>query len=224
MNSVYYDLVFLLPGKQFHQTYIKSWTDTVTYLKDNQISFSYAIYYNPIISDTRNSLFTHDFIHWDKTVNVYSKTNAALFGNTMICQKVIMIDDDMVWSVNDIIKLIESPYDVTVGVYKFSNNINISIAEKSEMEFLLPKDIENRTEPFPIITSGLGFVACTYDILKQISLPWFSVISNQEEQNITTRGEDFIFFEKLRGINASIYCDPTIKLGHMKFVEWKVDV
>ena len=223
MNTAYYDVVFLLAGRQFHQSYLTSWTNTVTFLHNNNITFTWAALYNPIISDTRNLLLTHDFNAKEfKTGTLHQQTSQSLFNNSLMCQKVIMIDDDMVWTPQDIQKLIESPYDVTVGLYKLSTNAHVSVSVKNDKEFLLPEDLINYTEPFPVYTSGLGFVACTYDVLTQLVAPWFGLDIKLMDDSYTTRGEDFVFFNKLRGIGASVYADPTIKLGHMKYEMWEV--
>jgi hypothetical protein len=218
-KSLYADVVFLLAGKTFDLTYLSSWTNTLEHLRANNISYLWQGCYTPIITDTRNLLLGHDFLDHENNLEKGSNnelSHYSVFNNSVICQKVIFLDDDMVWTAEDIIKLLESPYDVTTGIYLLGNGKQLSVAITEKEDFLKPEEIKNYTEPFEIEVSGLGFVACTLEILKQLPVPWFALHQEKTENGFLHKGEDYYFFNRLKEIGASIYADPSIQLGHLK--------
>ncbi len=211
------DIVFLVPGKNFSQRFINSWTKTIIFLEENKYSYMFCFSYAPIISSVRNGLLGNLPL-LENVLNPY-ETPLEIFNNQVICKTVIMIDSDMVWGVEDIEKLIHSPYDVIVGPYVLTDKKRTSI--KLNNKFFNVDELIKFNEPFEIEAAGLGFTACKFEVLKKLSYPWFKtteIIYEYENGSRmgSTLGEDVYFFNQITAAGHKIYCDPTIKLGHEK--------
>lgn len=224
-NKDYADYVFLIPGKEFSKNFICSWTDTLVYLYENNYTFKVLFSYCPVISTLRNQMLSRSFLTGNNSSDVGSiSSSVSVFNNELFCKKIIFIDSDMVWKVEDIDRLIKSEYDVVAGLYTLSDGKTISAIKKDSDIFITKKELNKIKNPFPIKSAGLGFVACTYEILSQVEYPWFfnidDMVFNENENKYLpiTVGEDIAFFAKLSmlGDKYKIMADPLIKVGHEK--------
>jgi hypothetical protein len=211
------DVVFLIPGRQFSYKFLTSWSNTLIYLHDNNISYFYTFCYTPVVSSTRNHLLGKS--PFNISVTQTEDNYTTVFANEVICDKVIMIDDDMVWKPEAVEQLLNSPYDVTVAPYVLSDFETSSVRIKDK--FAHKDAIKEKTEPFPIESAGLGFTVCNYNVLQKLSYPWFLVeeLTRNDENGQGrggTMGEDVYFFNKIRDNGFTPYCDPRIKVGHEK--------
>ena len=217
LEAPYYDFVFLFAGRSFSSKFIKSWSETIIYLLQNNYSFLYNFQYTPIVTETRNLLLTASPLTIKPSYKNRHKTD--LFDNNLKCKKVIFIDDDMVWSVEDIHKLLHSEHQVINGIYMLTGNDFISILD--EKNRLLTKDyLDTKTEPFEVLSAGLGFTAIDFQVLQTLQFPFFNTfIEVREIDGIKTAlpiGEDFYFFSQIRSKGYKIMADPNIKLKHEK--------
>jgi hypothetical protein len=216
------DVVFLIPGRQFTQNFILSWSKTLSYLHDNNISYLYNIFYAPIVTSVRNALLGLCPIDTDDT---NSDPYVKPFNNQVKCKKVIFIDSDMVWKPEAIQKLIDSPYDVTFAPYVLSDNKTLSI--KVDDKFVKRDNYKHKNKAFEIQAGGLGLMACKLEVLQNIPYPWFALKDYIEEfdngiQRGAIVGEDVYFCQKLIDFGYKLHCDPTIEVGHEKQNIWKI--
>jgi len=72
----------------------------------------------------------------------------------------------------------------------------------------LPKD-----ELFQCFAVGTGCCMIQADVFKHIKKPWFTVVQSSEGQLLVT--EDVWFARNCFHSGVPVYCDPTIKCGHI---------
>lgn len=225
MNENIYEVeyVFCLPGRTFSSNFLTSWSNTLIYLMQNQISFIYCNFYTPILNYTRNSLirrFPGDY----KDLN----SNSVLpFDNRVKCKKIIFIDDDMVWTPEDIEKLIKSDKDIIGGFYKMNiNDPRGVLAASQNNESIYDRDIIGKTDPIKLTGIGFGLIAIKQDVFNNIEFPWFGTREtiNKDTGNVEIQSDDFYFCEKAIDSGYEIYGDPTIQLGHEKNKTLKIGV
>jgi hypothetical protein len=144
-----------------------------------------------------------------KNNNVY--LNTQLFSGTMTCKKVIFLDSDMVWTVDQFKKLMITDKDVLTGVYVMSNDTRVSVA--SSDAFMDIDEYQKQPDVFEVKWAGLGFVSCSFEALQKMQFPWFefSLLSNG-----VISGEDVYFFKKLTSLGYHAYCDKDLEVGHEK--------
>jgi hypothetical protein len=207
-NENYADLIFLFPGKTFSQDFIISWSSTMLYVLSKGLSFKYSILYTPIISDVRNSLLLSPMLE-----NNYVKTR-DVFSGKLTCKKVIFIDSDIVWSTDDIEKLIFTSQEFLSGVYKVQFKDYVSVL-KGPRQLMTVQELTEQEGLFEAYSTGFGFVSCSYNLLNTMKYPWFSV-ETYEDINEYMTGEDSFFCLKARSLGYKIMVDSKLRVGHLK--------
>jgi hypothetical protein len=217
MNKKYADYVFIIPGNNFSQEVVSSLIQTVAYMYEKQYSYLFLFGYSPIIQSIRNGLLSN-FTENGKIEN--NKIPVDIFNNELECNKIIFIDSDIVWTKEDLKKIIESDKDFIVGTYVLTDTVNSSVREINSEVFMTVNELKNKKEIFEIHSSGLGFMSCSFNAIKNIKYPWFDVeetiVSEGNKKYQKTIGEDIYFFNKIKNAGYKIFADPSIKVGHIK--------
>jgi hypothetical protein len=217
MNKKYADYVFIIPGNNFSQEVVSSLIQTVAYMYEKQYSYLFLFGYSPIIQSIRNGLLSN-FTENGKIEN--NKIPVDIFNNELECNKIIFIDSDIVWTKEDLKKIIESDKDFIVGTYVLTDTVNSSVREINSEVFMTVNELKNKKEIFEIHSSGLGFMSCSFNAIKNIEYPWFDVeetiVSEGNKKYQKTIGEDIYFFNKIKNAGYKIFADPSIKVGHIK--------
>lgn len=225
-NVLYYKYIFLLPGKSFSSSFLLSWSNTQAYLNNKKISYYFKFGYSPIIHSVRNNLMTSGYESKKKEITAET---TELFDNQITCQKVIFIDSDMIWDVSAIQKLLNSKYPVTTAPYVLTGG-NITSVSKDGL-FMTSSEVLSNTTPFEVTNSGLGFMAVDFNVLKKLDYPYFAspyipypfeYDKTKYNNPISVLGEDSYFCQKIIDAGEKIMCDPTIKVGHEKTVNYVV--
>lgn len=198
--------VFLLPGNSFSRQFLNSWSQTVATLSEMGVTFRWFTDYTPIVSLTRNRL-----LGYAGPTPVSGKLSTTVFQGELTCDKVIFIDSDIVWSFNDFIQLLSAGKDVVGASYVMANRY--SVAALQDPSTLNIHDLTG--DLIPVTSMGLGFVVCSFDVVKQMSYPWFSVVENEDGSRIT---EDVYFFNKVRELGYTPYLHSGVRVGHVKEV------
>ena len=210
-DKKYVDYIFLLAGKTFSSSFLTAWTETVNYLNKNNFTYKLAIVYSPIITVTRNTLignFPSKF--GDNTFSVIP------FNGEYTCKKVIFLDDDVYWKVEDLEILLKSDKEIISGIYLTVDQKTVALIGEDGNRLTLDQ-LKDKTEPFEVLAVGLGFFACTLNVLESIEFPWFDTPTQITEDNVGIVGsEDVYFCNKARDKGYKIYADPKLKIGHEK--------
>lgn len=213
------DVIFLFAGKKFSSNFVISWSNTLIYLHNKQISFLYAFGYTPIVSQVRNALLNFNFSYTKlRSINAY---NSSVFQNTAKSKKVIFIDSDMVWEVEAIDKLIHAEQPVIMAPYVLSDKSRVSV-RLGDKEWANVETIKNYNQTTKCLGGGLGFTACDFEVLTKLQFPWFAIPEHINGEVSEPYGEDVYFFDNVRKAGYDIYFDPSIKVGHEKSEIWTI--
>lgn len=218
-EKIEFDFIFLFPGKNFSINFINSWTNTMIYLYENGYTFASSFKYAPIVHEVRNQLVASK-IRTNKdqsSVIGNGRTNSQTpFSGSVTAKKVIFIDSDIVWSIEDLEKILHTDKDIMCGPYFLESGQDMCIVDKDGL-FMDMSKIKDKTEIFEILSGGLGFVSVNFEVLEKIKFPWFNTLYLTDEENgIQFIGEDTFFFYRAQEEGFKIYCDPTIRIGHEK--------
>jgi hypothetical protein len=213
------DYVFLFPGKNFSINFINSWTNTMIYLYENGYTFASAFKYAPIVHEVRNQLVASK-IHFEakQTSKIFNdRTNSQIpFSGGIEAKKVIFIDSDIVWNIEDLEKILHTDKDIMCGAYFLESGQDMCIVDKDGL-FMDMSKIKDRSDIFEILSGGMGFVSVNYEVLEKIGFPWFNTLYLKDEENgIQFIGEDTFFFYRAQEEGFKIFCDPSIRIGHEK--------
>jgi hypothetical protein len=210
-NVTEFDYVIIIPGRTFSSQTVLSLIQTTNYLKDINASFFVSIRYSPVISIVRNSLITQELFEGYEQYLLSPKT-VLPFGGKSKTKKIIMIDSDISWTVQDFKLLVENDNDITVAPYKLlSGFVSVGLSDGFSLK---DKDLLKYQNPFDVKVSGLGFASIKLDVFEKIKYPWFSVTDGDCIENAV--GEDVFFCRRAIEEGFTITCDPRIKVGHIK--------
>jgi len=203
------DFAFLLPGRNFSQYFLNSWTNTLLWLYENKYTFSYSSLYLSSLDMVRNNILSYppsSPIFGQPPIN-----DPRPFGGEIEPNRVVFIDSDMVWDIEALEKLLITDEDVLVAPYRVSpyNDKTVIMANN---HLYTAEDIKKLDSPIEVDMAGLGFTSCKFEVIQSMSYPWFYTTFSPEGIN----GEDYNFYQNAKKLGYKVVMDPSIKVGHEK--------
>lgn len=136
----------------------------------------------------------------------------------------MFIDSDMSFPIDGVDRLIERGENIIGGLY-FKRVVPIhpiiKIVRDNKITDMKFKEIPSFEKPFEVDAIGTGFLLINMDVFKKMEPPFFSHASpkefGMEEIPFPNNeiGEDVAFCLRAKKAGFKIWCDPTIKLGHI---------
>jgi choline kinase len=170
-----------------------------------------------------NCKFHHDFLITtnESLIQRARNTSVATFLKTDF-ERLLFIDADIEFSVNDIESLWNLDVDVAVAAYSMKRpDKPLSAWEDGKLV-----EIEGRTEPFEVDYAGTGFMMIKRKVFEDLQKA-HPELDHEEGKvgrchawfdcpiwNDTQMSEDYNFCRKFRDLGGKITLDPTIRLGH----------
>jgi hypothetical protein len=221
-------IVFALPGDNFSSKFLISWTATISKLWETRR-------YDIMISPATGSYVP--FVRMTTLgLDVLRGEDQKPF-NGQPFDIWITIDSDIIFTYEQVIKLIESTdeHPVVAGMYRMADLINYAFVkdwdetyfkEKGVFQFITPEDIEKWKKEtefkyFPVVYSGLGFMAIRKEVFDKIKYPYFDseilTIKNQDGTVIRDIcSEDVSLCKKITQSGYQIMVNTDIRVGHLK--------
>lgn len=132
--------------------------------------------------------------------------------------KVLMVDSDVVLNPDTLVKLLESPYDVTIGCTPRKNT------RTHEVELFKPADgdfkerytydeLEDLDMFFEVKGGGMGCVLIDMDFIKKhVPYPWFRFVLYP---NGSVLSEDLYFCHIAPQVGGTVGCRKDVRNGHL---------
>lgn len=173
------DILFCIPGNSFSDLFLQSWSGTLNLLANTGITWKLANGRGPELAGLRNSIATAD------------------------CEARIhfWIDSDMVWTPDDVVKLMQNEQDICSGVYKAHDNTWTHKADGEE-KGIVEADY-----------CGFGFVRYDTEILKTMDFPYFFY---HPAAKGGWDGEDVSWCKNAQRAGHKVYVDYDCRIGHEK--------
>jgi len=206
----HYNILIATPGNKMESEYVNCLVDTISYLHSNNISYKFINQYSSQVDAARESTIMNS-----RYLGAFNKS--PLHGEATY-DKIIWIDSDMGWTIEDFMKMYNSDKDIISGLYFSDHMVPMFTKESIDSMNLLNthKDI------FEIDYSGFGFICMKEGVFENIPRPWFGTefqkIKNDDgiEEIYIPWGEDYSWCVKAKKQGYKIYLDPTVKLSHYK--------
>jgi len=211
-------VIFCLPGKSFSSNYFNSWNATIAALNQHSISYAYSMIYDPVVYYTRNRILGGQ--------NTAGKTQRP-WQSTVEYDRMIWIDNDIVWTPNDVLALLAHDKPIVAGVYMMADGQNYPVVEHLDynhlatagvFQFMDKNAMAVKTQPFKASYTGFGFIAIQSGIIETMEYPWFQPRWVSDGQFHDFCAEDVGFCWAAQELGHDIWIDPTIRLGHEKTV------
>jgi hypothetical protein len=207
-------VLILTPGHSLVNNYVQSLTKTIEYLNNNGITWKWLNTYSSLVFNARETTISGD--------NNLNPEDIGPMHDMVTYDKMIWIDSDIEWSIEDFMKLYEAKQDIVSGVYLLANGETSTIVSADFPQGIPKKEINKLNDIFEITHCGFGFLAVKYGVFESIPRPWFTIINQplafKDGFNISL-GEDISWCMKASNSGHKIYCDPLVKVNHLKTVK-----
>lgn len=209
-------IMFCLYGKEFSSQFLISWSEIILQCILNN--------YRPLISMDYDK---NVFLSKNKILGGNILTNNAnqkVFQGSVEYDYVLMLDKSVVFTFNDLTKLIDSPYECTSGVYLLNNEytnvvskFNMDIyKEQNAINFVKYEDlikmdkIDNRYIKCEFVDNG--WLMFKKGALEKLDYPWFDY---KLENSINVFSDSYSFCKKLEEYNIDIMVDTNFKMAYL---------
>jgi hypothetical protein len=166
--------------------YVTSLVSTLNHLLPQGLTIKFGNGQSPLVAQARQSTY-----------------QAA---RQMHFERMVWIDSDISWQVDDFLKLISTNHDVLTGAYL--DELGRVVATRLDGDRVSLEQLEAQ-EPFEIAWCGFGFVSLSKDVVAALAEPFI-----REGEY----GEDIAFCKNARAAGFSVWLDPTIQVTHHKTV------
>jgi hypothetical protein len=221
-------IVFALPGDNFSSKFLIAWTATISRLWETRR-------YDIMISPATGSYVP--FVRMTTLgLDVLRGEDQKPF-NGQHFDVWITIDSDVVFTFEQVVNLIESTeeHPVVAGMYRMADLVNFAFVkdwnetyfkERGTFQFITPEDIEKWKKEtefkyFPVVYSGMGFMAIKREVFDKIKYPYFDsdILTITRDDGTVIRdicSEDVSFCKKITQAGYQIMINTDIRVGHLK--------
>lgn len=219
-------IIFCLHGTTFSSNFLLSWSMLI----DSCYKKNINIIISPGVSSARVTTLGYSSL---------GGKNQLPFQGKIDYDYIMFLDNDILFKPDDFFALLESPHDITSGMYMMQDSKTFATCVKYDtnyflnnghFEFITPNDVEeykktSDTKYMPIVYTGLGFTLIKKGVLEKLKYPIFYA----ELQTITSTdstkpdvidipSEDISLFLNLQKAGFTSYIDTSIRVGHEKLV------
>ena len=221
-------IVFALPGDNFSSKFLIAWTATISKLWETRK-------YDIMISPATGSYVP--FVRMTTLgLDVLRGEDQKPF-NGQHFDIWITIDSDVVFTYEQVEKLIESTdaHPVVAGMYRMADLVNYAFVKEWDeayfkangtFQFVKPEEIdmwknETNFKYFPVVYSGMGFMAVKKEVFDKIKYPYFDsdIITLRTDDGKVIRdicSEDVRFCKKITQAGYQIMVNTEVRVGHIK--------
>jgi hypothetical protein len=150
------------------------------------------------------------------------------FQGQMDYDVMMWIDSDILFKPEDLFSLLESPHDVTAGVYMMEDLQHFATVKewnkeffekKGAFKFLRPDDIIGSPQYMQVAYTGMGWMAIRKGVVEDLKYPWFhSDLEKVTDEIVDMNSEDVTFCKALWEAGHPIHIDTKIRVGHQKLI------
>ncbi len=214
-------IIFAMPGRTYSKEFLLSWSNLLFELIKNNIKPIISQQYSSVVHFARAKCLAGD---------VLKGKNQSPFQNNVQYDYIMWIDSDMVFDAKQFFALLESPYDVTSGMYLMEDMKHYPIVKDWNTDYFLKHGSfgfmtvdEVEKEPkvngkyIKVSYTGMGWMLIKKGVIDKIEYPWFwRPLENLGNDIIDANSEDVAFCRNLTDAGFDIMVDSTIRTGHQK--------
>jgi len=222
MDSPKKNVVIALPGKEFSGTFLMQWSESL--LKLSQLGYKIALTndYSAYVPFTRMMTLGLDTMRGNEQKPFDGKVEYDVW---------VTIDSDIIFKAKQLIELIEDTdkFPVISGVYRMSNSKYIAAVREWNLahfikngvyEFIDPETLDEDVKHHEVAYVGMGFMACTREVLEKIEYPYFNYPTEELQVDGKTISqvfsEDVSFSKRVTDAGYKIVINTDLRLGHEK--------
>ena len=209
-------IVFCMPGRTYSREFLLAWSDLLIQAtaKGHQCMISQQ--YSSVVHFARARCLGGD---------VLKGADQKPFQGQVEYDAMMWIDSDMVFKPEDFFNILESPHDVTAGIYMMEDLQHLAVVKDWDTEyfsktgtfkFLSPPDLENEPQYVPVSYAGMGWMLIRKGVLEDLKYPWFWSPLQQVGELVDMSSEDVALCKAMTAAGHQVYIDKTLRVGHQK--------
>jgi hypothetical protein len=218
-----YTIVFCLPGSTFSKEFLQAWSDLIFNLVclGHQVKLSCAYDANVYYSRAR-CLCTETL----------KGLNQKPFDGKLDYDYLFWIDSDVLFTSDQVLKLIAHDKDIVSGAYVMHDNNHYPIVVDMDNDFYLKnghyeflsrdqlKPLTEKGELFEAAYVGFGFMCVKKGVFEALTYPYFYPVQVTFGTDYLNEfaSEDVSWCVHVRNKGYKVFVDPTIIVAHQKLI------
>jgi hypothetical protein len=211
-------VIFCMPGRSYSREFLLAWSDLLMQASNRGHQVMISQQYSSVVHFARAKCLGGD---------VLKGSDQKPFQGQVDYDAMMWIDSDVVFTPDDFFALLDSPHDVTAGLYMMENLKEFATVKDwnedffiktGSFKFLLPEDVVGAPQYVPVAYTGMGWMLIRKGVVETIKYPWFwgnlQTIGSLSEMP----SEDVAFCKALTAAGHTIHIDTKVRVGHQKLV------
>jgi hypothetical protein len=220
-------VVFCMPGRTYSREFLLAWSDLLMQASTRGHQVMISQQYSSVVHFARAKCLGGD---------VLKGPDQKPFQGNVEYDVMMWIDSDIVFKPEDFFALLESPHDVTAGMYMMEDLQHFATVKEwnedfftktGTFKFMRPDDVIGTPQYVPVAYTGMGWMMIRKGVVETIKYPWFhsdlQTVGGAVLPDGTTgpvlvdmNSEDVAFCRALQTAGHQIHVDTKIRVGHQK--------
>jgi hypothetical protein len=218
-------VVFCMPGRQYSREFLLAWSDLLMQASSRGHQIMISQQYSSVVHFARAKCLGGD---------VLKGPDQKPFQGSVDYDVMMWIDSDIVFKPDDFFNLLESPHDVTAGMYMMEDLQHFATVKEWNEDFFLkngtfkfmrPDDIVGAAQYLPVAYTGMGWMMIRKGVVETLKYPWFhsdlqriNGVDSSTGPLVDMNSEDVAFCRALQAAGHTIHVDTKCRVGHQKLM------
>jgi hypothetical protein len=209
-------IVFCMPGREYSREFLLSWSDLLMQAtaKGHQCMISQQ--YSSVVHFARAKCLGGD---------VLKGADQKPFQGGVEYDAMMWIDSDIIFKPEDFFKILESPHDVTAGLYMMEDLTNFAAVKdwdtdmfmkNGTFKFIRPDDLVGAAQYVKVAYAGMGWMLIRKGVVEDLKYPWFWSDLQKIGDLVDMNSEDVAFCRALEAAGHPVHVDTQLRVGHQK--------
>ena len=192
--------------------HVRSLLALTHHLTANKITWAWSSEYSSHVADAREMTINGD--------NQNDVNEQRPFKGQITYDKILWIDSDIIFTVDDAMRLLGHDKDVVSGAYLLGSG-EVTAYPKLLGPGLMYDEVKEMTEPVEVAGCGFGFLAVRQGVFESLSRPWFqaAMVTTEDGFSFPMMGEDLSWCKRVTDAGFEIWFDPTVRVTHHKMIK-----
>jgi len=211
-------LVFCMPGRTYSREFLLAWSDLLMQATARGHQCMISQQYSSVVHFARAKCLGGD---------VLKGPDQKPFQGQVDYDAMMWIDSDVIFKPEDFFALLDSPHDVTAGLYMMEDMQSFATVKEwnedffkkmGTFKFLRPDDIVGAPKYLPVAYTGMGWMLIRKGVVESIKYPWFWSPLQTIGDLVDMNSEDVAFCRALTEAGHVVHIDTKIRVGHQKML------
>ena len=209
-------IVFCMPGREYSREFLLSWSDLLMQAtaKGHQCMISQQ--YSSVVHFARAKCLGGD---------VTKGPDQKPFQGGVEYDAMMWIDSDIIFKPEDFFKILESPHDVTAGLYMMEDLTHLAVVKdwdtdmflkNGTFKFIRPDDLVGAAQYVKVAYAGMGWMLIRKGVVEDLKYPWFWSDLQKIGDLVDMNSEDVAFCRALEAAGHPVHVDTQLRVGHQK--------